>query len=162
MYPYLLLRLVLKPARASFISHNSDTRVLGYLCPIYSSDTYCHGGTWEQFTVVFALIVTEPASECVPVTTHAKTTVLSSQDSSMLIEAHKYAASARCKYKLYPALHWKTGPHLPAFIFYLQYSGRPCWILGYLCPINSSDTYCHGGTWRTIHCRLCINCYRTG
>jgi hypothetical protein len=49
----------------------------------------------ERYTVIFALIVTEPASECVPVTTHEKTTVLSSPDSSMLIAAHKYAASAR-------------------------------------------------------------------
>jgi hypothetical protein len=22
--------------------------------------------------------------------------------------------------------------------------------------------FTHGGTWRTIHCRLCINCYGTG
>jgi hypothetical protein len=42
----------------------------------------------EQYTVIFALIVTEPASECVPVTTHANLTVLSSPDSSMLIAAH--------------------------------------------------------------------------
>jgi hypothetical protein len=43
----------------------------------------------EQFTVVFSLIVTEPASECVQVTTHAKTTVLSYPDSSMLIVRRK-------------------------------------------------------------------------
>jgi hypothetical protein len=102
----------------------------------------------EQYTVVFALIVTEPASECVPVTTHAKMTVLSSPDSSMLIEAHKYAASARCKYKMYPVLPCETGPPLQAFIFYLKYSGhsKKFW--------NAKINICtlHGG-----HLQICFS-----
>jgi hypothetical protein len=58
-------------------------------------------------TVVFALIVTEPASECVcggtivncvgSVTIHAKTTVHFSPDSSMLLISVKIAEDIFCK-----------------------------------------------------------------
>jgi hypothetical protein len=57
----------------------------------------------EQCTVVVALIVTEPASECVcggnggPVTNYAKTTVHCSPVSSMVVDKSCVVCSVRCE-----------------------------------------------------------------
>jgi hypothetical protein len=118
----------------------------------------------EQYPVVFALIVTKPASECVPVTTHAKTTVLSAPDSSMLIAARKISMQHPPDVKINCILFClaKLG-HTSKHSYFICYIVEgPAGYSGTSVPYTLLILIVMEEPGETVYCLLCVNCYRTG